>query len=255
MNNTPLNITALQSYLGDAPITPHVYDNIASTNAEAFRLAELGAVEGTLLVAAAQTAGRGTRGRAYFSPFGGVYFSLILRPERFDAAFVAAVTPACAVAAAQSVDAVFGTRCGIKWVNDIILRDKKVAGILCEARNGVVVCGIGLNVTAPTNGYPELPNAGAVTDAPPEFARERFAAECATRIFGYYQTLENKAFLGEYRERSVLIGRKVTLRVGECEERVSVTAIDDDFRLIAENGAGSIVKFSFGEVRVSYETA
>lgn len=145
----------------DAPKLPSVYnlialDTVDSTNAEAKRLAVQGEEEtpdGTLVWAGEQTAGRGRRGRDWDSPKGNLYCSLVLRPEVSVAnaaqlSFVAGLAVFDALATLSEP----GHEVQLKWPNDILLNDKKVAGILLEAETVKdesppwLVLGLGLNV-------------------------------------------------------------------------------------------------------------
>jgi BirA family transcriptional regulator, biotin operon repressor / biotin---[acetyl-CoA-carboxylase] ligase len=129
------------------------YDTVGSTNDEAKRLAHAGAEEGTLVWALEQTAGRGRRGRAWASPPGNLYASLILRPrcpvdQAAQLGFIAAL----------AIGDTLGSICkrleglSYKWPNDVLLRGRKVAGILLESELGAgaapefVVVGVGINL-------------------------------------------------------------------------------------------------------------
>jgi BirA family transcriptional regulator, biotin operon repressor / biotin---[acetyl-CoA-carboxylase] ligase len=132
-----------------------LYDTVGSTNDEAKRLAHGGAEEGTLVWALAQTAGRGRRGRAWASPLGNLYASLILRPrcpvdQAAQLGFIAAL----------AIGDTLGSICkrleglSYKWPNDVLLRRRKVAGILLESELGAdaapefVVVGAGINLVS-----------------------------------------------------------------------------------------------------------
>lgn len=121
----------------------------ASTNDVAKQLAANGAEDGTVVVAAEQTGGRGTKGRSWHSPRGmGLYASVILRPRRSDIALIPALA---SVAAADAVRSAAGLRPRLKWPNDIVWRGRKLGGILSEAafqgdKVSQVIVGIGLNV-------------------------------------------------------------------------------------------------------------
>ena len=138
-----------------------VFDCVDSTNTVLAALARSGAPEFTAVIAGAQIAGRGRGEHRFFSPAGcGVYFSLLLRP-RFPAVTAAKlITPACAVAAARAIERASGEAAGIKWVNDVFLRGRKVCGILTEAAPDAagglawVIPGIGINVTPPARRLP-----------------------------------------------------------------------------------------------------
>ena len=139
---------------GDFGRTAHYYSEIGSTNDAAARLAEAGAHEGTIVVAAAQTAGRGRLGRDWFSPpEAGLYVSIVCRDRRA----APYLTLAGGVAVAEGIRAATALPVEIKWPNDIVTRAQgpsrrlKVAGILAEATSGSdglqhVVLGFGINL-------------------------------------------------------------------------------------------------------------
>lgn len=140
----------------------HYFATVSSTNDLAMRLADAGAGEGTTLVADAQTAGRGRRGREWFSPLGsGLYVSVILRPAACDPspAWLASRIPLVAgVALAEGVRASSGLPVELKWPNDLVVERRKLAGILAEMSPGTssapgVVLGIGINVGV--SSYPQ----------------------------------------------------------------------------------------------------
>jgi BirA family biotin operon repressor/biotin-[acetyl-CoA-carboxylase] ligase len=127
------------------PYRLHHRARVGSTNDWAKELAAAGAPEGTLCAAEAQSAGRGRRGRSWLSPAGGLYFSLVLRPQLPPAA-VPRLTLMAAVAVARAI----GPAAAIKWPNDILVDGRKVCGILCELQAeddllGAAVLGIGVN--------------------------------------------------------------------------------------------------------------
>lgn len=128
--------------------------DVTSTNDLALALAAKGAPGGTSVLADAQRAGRGRRGRDWFSPPGaGLYLSVIVRPER-EAPDLSLVTLGAGVALARSVRAATGLACELKWPNDLVTGRpwRKLAGVLCEASAvageslDAVVVGIGVNL-------------------------------------------------------------------------------------------------------------
>jgi BirA family transcriptional regulator, biotin operon repressor / biotin---[acetyl-CoA-carboxylase] ligase len=127
------------------------FDGIDSTMREAAERAEAGSPEGTLVVADRQTAGRGRLGRAWVSEPGvGLYFSLILRPP-VPAAQSAVLTLALGLGVARGIGEACGRQCDIRWPNDVLLNEKKCAGILVEMSGGGesvlhAIAGIGINV-------------------------------------------------------------------------------------------------------------
>lgn len=140
----------------------YYFRTIGSTNDLAARLADAGAPEGTVVASDAQTSGRGRLGRTWHSPEGaGLYVSVVIRPDGGreaepgspGAALPSALTLAAGVALCQAVRDATGLRADIKWPNDLVVRRRKLAGILAEAssRGGAVesvILGFGVNVRA-----------------------------------------------------------------------------------------------------------
>jgi BirA family biotin operon repressor/biotin-[acetyl-CoA-carboxylase] ligase len=134
------------------------FPTVASTNDVAARLAGHGGVEGAVVLADAQTAGRGRRGRDWFSPPGsGLYVSVLLTPGRArDERAIRAtglVTLTAGLALAEAVAAATGLSVDVKWPNDLYVARRKLAGILAEGVAGgesgdVVILGYGINVVA-----------------------------------------------------------------------------------------------------------
>lgn len=129
----------------------HVFQEIGSTNTQAMQMAAKGAEEGTLLIADTQTEGKGRLDRKWFSPPGvNLYISVILRPKiDCDQATILALLAGAAVA--HAVQEKSGLTPGLKWPNDVLIHEKKVAGILAELaaddrRIKHLILGIGLNV-------------------------------------------------------------------------------------------------------------
>jgi BirA family biotin operon repressor/biotin-[acetyl-CoA-carboxylase] ligase len=120
-------------------------EEITSTNDEARRLASLGEKEGTVVIAATQTKGKGRLGRRWISPPGGLYISIILKPY-VSMQRLPLITMFTAVAIARTIRGLAKIEAEIKWPNDIVISDKKVGGILCEASKRTIIVGIGLNL-------------------------------------------------------------------------------------------------------------
>ena len=197
-----------------------VYDRVeGSTNDLVREAAVRGEAEGLAVIADTQTAGRGRQGRTFVSPSGtGAYLSLLLRPK-LPAAEAVAITGIAAVAVVRALGDLGVGGAGIKWVNDIYLRGRKVCGILTEATLDMesggldyAVLGIGVNLFSPPGGFPpELTEiAGAVFPGKPEDdERSRLIAAILDRFLPLYRALPDKGWLEEYRSRSILTGREV----------------------------------------------
>lgn len=138
----------------------YYYPLLGSTNTEVRRLAEEGAPGGTVVLADAQSAGQGRRGRSWHSPPGkGIYFSLLLRPPGTSPAAAAPVTLAAAVAVARQLREYTGMEVAVKWPNDLLIGQKKIGGILTETRTSrqallYLVLGIGLNINHRAEDFP-----------------------------------------------------------------------------------------------------
>ena len=151
-----LGSSASRGSLSD-PALLHWFDELPSTQDEAHRLAAEGAPHGTAVAARVQTAGRGTRGRRWASEAGGLWMSVVCRPEGSASLPVAGIRIGLALAELLSVPPLgqsAGPPVRVKWPNDLYLEDRKLGGILCEARwqgdrVGWMVAGIGLNLHNP----------------------------------------------------------------------------------------------------------
>lgn len=253
--------TAILDRLGaDAGrIQLRLYDTVSSTNTLLREAAEQGAPEGTVILSRAQTAGKGRQGRQFYSPSGtGLYLSVLLRPAlRPDA--LSELTPMAAVAAAEAAEACAGEPVQIKWVNDLLLHGKKVCGILAETQfsgeDYYVVLGIGINLLAPSEGYPpELRGtAGAVcppgTD--PDSAFVQCAAVLLRALLREYDGLAEKAYLAGYRQRLCVLGKEITVCENGIERAATALDIDDRVRLLVRwHDDGSTAWRATGEIRI-----
>ena len=227
--------------------------SVDSTNRYLRERAAAGAPAGTAFIARQQTAGRGRLGRTFYSPQStGLYLSVLLRPETYDAT----LTAAAAVAMARAVEESVGISLSITWVNDLYLGEKKVCGILTEGsfslENGAMeyaVVGAGLNLTEPPEGFPEplAGIAGAVLPAPRPGAKTAIAG----RFLRYLLDCTRQgpaAFLPEYRTRNLVPGRTVTVHSGDTPRTAQAIAIDDQCRLIVRYPNGQTQPLTTGEV-------
>ncbi len=235
-----------------------VLPSVDSTNTWVRDRAALGAPEGCVVAAGEQTAGRGRRGRTFYSPKDtGVYVSLLLRPKHCSVSRATGFTAMAAVAMCEAIEAVSGETAQIKWVNDVFVRGKKVCGILTEASLGMesgevdtVVLGAGVNLYPPREGFPEAlkPIAGAVLEDTASDAKNHLTGEFLRRMMDIYAAPEASRYVEKYRERSLVIGKTVTLLP---EGRAAfVCGIDDACRLLVRYDDGETACLSYGEIRV-----
>ncbi|HKZ62954.1 MAG TPA: biotin--[acetyl-CoA-carboxylase] ligase, partial [Thermoplasmata archaeon] len=131
------------------------FDAVESTNDTAKELLGEGAEEGTVIVAERQVAGRGRHGRAWFSPPGGLYCSIVLKGDETSARLLTLATGIPVVKALRH----WSVLATLKWPNDVVFRDRKIGGVLCEGvyRHDTywVVAGIGVNTNVPLDRLPE----------------------------------------------------------------------------------------------------
>lgn len=231
---------------------------VDSTNQEVKRRALAGAGQGLVVLAEEQTAGKGRKGRGFYSPSGtGIYMSALFRPTEEQSKDVVLVTTAAAVAVCRAIRQVLKEEPEIKWVNDVYFRGKKICGILTEAVSDVesgridtVVVGIGINYRTPPGGFPdELKDlVGAVCTDDCLVPRNTLAAAVLNELFDLYQGLSEKSFMGDYRKWSNVIGREIRFSTGvdnQGEEQWEYgRALDID-----EEG-GLVVRLTGGEERV-----
>ena len=234
---------------------------VTSTNTLLKQMALDGAPDGTVLVADRQTGGHGRFGRAFFSPDGGLYMSVLLR-RKIPTEEVCLLTVAAATAAAEAAESLCGQSVAIKWVNDLYLNGKKVCGILAEAMTDPVsgesatVVGFGVNIAPPQGGFPhELQAvAGALLPKSRADARDVLAKEIASRFLRYAADLPARAYLAGYRARMLLQGREITYLEGEQSRRATVLGVDDDGALLVRAADGKEHRLSYGEVTMHFST-
>jgi len=231
-----------------------------STNLVCRRMAAQGEEEGLAVLARAQSAGRGRRGRNFQSTKDlGMYLSVLLRPAQ-DMETLSNLTAWVAVAVCDGVERACGVRPEIKWINDIILNGKKLGGILTELglEQGAVdhvVVGIGLNVNHSREDFePEL--RGMATSLALEVencpALPELAAHIVEALDEMYAGFPHNrgAYLEKYRAGCITTGKPVQLITPASREEGESLYIDDDFRLVVRMADGSERTVSAGEVSV-----
>ena len=241
-----------------------VVDVISSTNDEMKSRAQEGAKEGSVLVALSQTGGRGRLGRSFFSPQNtGLYMSIILKPDlKPEDALL--ITTAAAVATSKAIDEVSGKKSGIKWVNDIYIDNKKVCGILTEAgfnqsydKLDYAVLGIGINVYAPQEGFPDdIKNiADAVFPEIQENKRSILCAKILDNFYELYQNLSSKNYVEEYIKRSCVIDKNIKVISNGTETDAKCIGIDKECHLLVEYKNGEKDALSTGEISIKLGNA
>jgi BirA family transcriptional regulator, biotin operon repressor / biotin---[acetyl-CoA-carboxylase] ligase len=235
-------------------ITVQRFEEIGSTNDEAARQARLGAAEGLCIVARRQTAGRGRHGRTWVSEKdSGLYFSIVLRPG-IETRFLPLITLAAGIAVYDTLKE-FGISPDIKWVNDVLVDEKKISGILAETvetRDGLsVVLGIGINLTS-KNFPPEL--ADIATSIGAELKRTDITAiageEGLVKYLSYwYEILRSSdgpaEIIENWRSRSsYFVGRRVRVSVSGTMIEGTTDGLEPNgaLRLITAEGSRAVIQ-------------
>ncbi len=235
-----------------------IFQEIDSTNNYLKKLGSQGEKENQLVIAESQIGGRGRMGRFFYSPNGtGIYFSLLLHPE-FSAEKSLFLTVMAAVSVAETVMKYNKNDVKIKWVNDIYIDDKKVCGILTEGsvnadkRLDYVVVGIGINIIAPENDFPEEIKDIATAIFPgnaEENIKEQIVADVVNKFFDMYNGIDTD-FVKRYKGYSYLTGKEINIISGENIRPATVIDITDDCHLLVKNEKGEFEEISSGDVSV-----
>lgn len=222
------------------------FDEIDSTNRYLMAQARAGAPEGVVAVADVQTAGRGRLGRQWTAPPGSsLLVSLLVRPD-LEATRAHLVTLAAGVGACEAVFLTAGFAPSLKWPNDLIVGDRKLAGMLSEAdlRDGrldALVVGIGINVNwtdFPDEIVATATACNVVAGGPVD--REALLHALLGRFEAWYDTLAgpdgDRAVLGAYRDRCATLGREVRVELAGGTVTGRAVNVSDDGHLLVDTG-------------------
>lgn len=233
----------------------YYFDSISSTMDIAEELGIKGAPEGTLILAEAQTKGKGRLGRTWFSPkYKGIYLSLILKPNILPNQ-APLITLLSAVSICEAIKEISGLDTQIKWPNDILIHNKKIGGILTQLNAETdtvrfVIIGIGLNVN---NDKKTLVAAATSLKEQKKQSLDRIKLlqELLRRIEANYLLFQKKgspAIVEKWRQYSVTLGKRV--KITHHKERLEGEAIDIDIDggLLIRNDFGLIEKIMAGDV-------
>ena len=227
-------------------------DVTGSTNDAARELAAAGAPAGTLVLAEEQTAGRGRQGRAWVAPRGRALTLSIVVRSAADA--ISLLSPAAAVAVCEACEQIASVRCAVKWPNDVWMDERKVAGILIEARpqEGWAVLGIGLNVDTTQDELPAELRETATSlriATGGEVGREA-ALEALLEAVARWLDAGAEEVLAAYRERDALHGRAIEWTEGSTRHAGEAQGVDGNGNLVAFTPDGERVTLAAGEVHL-----
>jgi BirA family transcriptional regulator, biotin operon repressor / biotin---[acetyl-CoA-carboxylase] ligase len=244
----------------------HVFQETTSTNDVAARLAQGGAKEGAVVFAESQTKGRGRMGRAWISPAGkGLWFTVLLRPD-IPPQGTTQLTVAAATALTRAVTLQTGLVPEIKWPNDLLIRGRKIAGILTEMRAELdrvqeVLLGIGMDVNLEPADFSE-PLRKTATSLRIETGQKVNRADLAVAILREldrdYQAVVEGQFnrlAEQWEERCTTLGCQVAIRFGDRVIRGRAESLDDDGALLVRGTHGHLERIVGGDVTVEKMTA
>ena len=228
----------------------HYFPEISSTMDAARELAKKGVGEGTIVIAEAQTRGRGRLSREWLSPEGGIYFTLVLRPK-MSPAYAPRINLMASVAVAATIRKLFGLKAELKWPNDVLIEGRKVCGILAEmdAEMDVVnFVNVGIGINANTSIPQFEKTVTSLKDAlGKEISRKEFLSALLMEIERQQPLLMKADLLEEWRKLSVTLNRDV--RIVAPGEVIIGRAIDIDTTgaLIVKDKNGSLKKAMAGD--------
>ncbi|MBQ7371079.1 MAG: biotin--[Blautia sp.] len=258
--NNRLSEEGIRLFLHHPEVFVKLYKETASTNQAAKQAVLQGeAGHGGFVLAESQSAGRGRRGRSFFSPAGsGLYLSVILEPaETLQESLL--LTTAAAAAVYRAVERVCGISLDIKWVNDLYKNGKKFCGILTEAitdfESGEIqyaIVGIGLNLFETADGFPEELReiAGALYDSESDASgidRNRLTAEIVNCLLEETEDLKLSEL---YVSHNLVPGHMIRILDGERSRLAKALEICPDGRLKIEEADGRVSVLTYGEVSV-----
>ena len=236
-----------------------VFEKTSSTNDVVDRLARDGVAEGVVVFAESQGKGRGRLGRPWLSPARkGLWFSVLLRPDLRPQA-ATQLTVAAAVSLARAIRAQTGLLPEIKWPNDILVRGRKVAGILTELNAELdqikyLILGVGVDVNLGVNDFP-LELRKTATSLKIELGQNLRRAELAAAILSeldadYARIARHQfpAIVEEWRQLCSTVGRNLTIRLGDRAISGCAESLDEDGALLLRTEHGHLERITGGDL-------
>jgi BirA family biotin operon repressor/biotin-[acetyl-CoA-carboxylase] ligase len=236
----------------------YYYHRVATTMEAAKEMAKKGTAEGTAIIADTQTAGRGRLGRTWLSPEGSLAMSLILKPSLDNLPQLVMIA---SLAVVRTIKKVAGLEAQIKWPNDILLKGKKVCGMLIENevkgdKVNFAIIGIGINVNFDPLAFPEISD--IATSLSHELGGEVSKVELAIALLSELEQLYLEAQAGapiykEWQENMEMLGRWIQVKTGETIEQGKAETVTQNGNLTLRRADGSLAEIVAGDVTVIKE--
>jgi BirA family biotin operon repressor/biotin-[acetyl-CoA-carboxylase] ligase len=249
--------TCLQSRLTTKFVGRHLYyyHQLPTTMETARELARKGAAEGSVVIAGTQTAGRGRLARTWLSPEGSLAMSIILKPPLKNLPQLVMIA---SLAVVRAIKQVSGLQTQIKWPNDIMLKGKKVCGILIEnevkeGRVNFAVIGIGININFNPQDFPEI--ADIATSLSHEAGTEISHIDLAGTLLDELERLYLAAQDGapvhrEWQQNMETLGRRIKVDTGKTVEHGLAETVTENGNLLLRHADGSLIEIVAGDVTV-----
>lgn len=228
-------------------------DSVTSTNALLKELAHSGAKDGTVIIANKQTAGKGRMGRSFYSPENtGIYLSVLLREPSLSEPTL--LTTAAAVAVMKAIFDTTKKEPQVKWVNDILLNEKKVCGILtegefCKDKLIFAIVGIGINVS--TQSFPNDIKQKAGSISVDSSLKDRLTQSLLFHLSQEFENADSREFLDYYRQRCITVGKNIKIiSPGKEPKEAFAEGIDSSAALIVRYADGTAENLSSGEASI-----
>ncbi len=227
----------------------YLLNTCSSTNDYAFTLPESG--EPAIIVAQEQTQARGRFRRPWYGDRDSLTFSVLL-PGQADCPFLPTITQLAGLSVCLGIEDLTGLKPLIRWPNDLLLNNKKIAGILCERKNSRLVVGIGINVNQ--TAFPEwLPEAGSLLQFTNKYEDKH---ELLLRILKHlFRLLQETAeggqavHLSAIKQRSAILHRRVEVKTWLRRYVGTVVDLDTEGHLVLRTDGGKVIVLNSGQVR------
>ncbi len=262
--SSELNLSTLQRNLKTQVMGKTVFflTEVNSTNLWAKRLARSGAQEGTVTIAETQSSGRGRLDRRWYSPVGGLWFSVVLRPK-IHASQVSQLTLTTGLSVMQTLRDLYDLEAEAKWPNDVLVNGRKICGILGEANSqadkvSFVIMGIGLNANFQVDKVlPESVAAGTTsleTEMGHKVGLEQLLATLLKRFEANYYICAHRGFshtVTEWKRHANFLGREIDVIDQHRTFRGVAEDIDENGALLLKLKDGSLRSFIAADVSLN----